>query len=81
LRAIYLALTPIVAQLQGAVDDRVRSHGDTAGTQEMVQAFGRVRASHRQTGLDIRLASEAATMVGLEEVFRAAEEMLSFLEQ
>jgi hypothetical protein len=78
LRAVYMDLAPIVGQIQGAVSTRRREIGETAQVREAEAALERLKASSRQVGADIRLASESALAIGLRT---ALNEALGAIEQ
>lgn len=65
LRAIYLELIPIVAQLRGIVHESVRLFDDAAA-EAMQQQLAETEAIARRVALDMRLASPAALTLGLQ---------------
>jgi hypothetical protein len=81
LRAIYLELAPLMGELQGALSRWTRAHGDEEDAQPLQTTFDELKASVRQVGLDIRLASEGALAMGLRVSLERAEELLDRLEQ
>src|SRR5579859_4135520 len=82
LRAVYLDMTPLVGQLQAAVDEKLRSATSNREEEPAIlqTAFEELKASFRQVGLDLRLASEPALRVGLETVIDAARDVLAVLQ-
>lgn len=81
LRAVYLELATVVGQLQGAVGESTRAHGETEEARMAALAFERLKASSRKVGLDIRLASERALLLGLQDALRSVEETLDWLQR
>ncbi len=65
LRAIYLELFPIVAQLRGLVHESVTSF-DNVATETVQQQLAGTEAIARRVALDMRLASPAALKLGLQ---------------
>jgi hypothetical protein len=76
LRAVYLDLAPLIGQLQGAVSEAARSGADVTEAQRFLDAL---KATARQVGLDIRLASPEALQIGLQTALEQAEEVLQAL--
>ena len=72
LRAIYLDLSLLVGQIQGAVGERGRGAGGPLDVRGAQEALGALKSSVRQVGLDIRLASEPALRLGLETALEHA---------
>jgi len=81
LRGVYLELVTVVGQLQGAVGESSRAHGETEEARMAERSFERLKSSSRKVGLDIRLASEAALLVGLQDSLQSAFETLDWLER
>jgi hypothetical protein len=80
LNAAYLELAPLVGRLQGLVGEARRAHGETDEVREAEQALERLKASARRVGLDIRLASEPALLIGLQTALQDAAKTLDRLE-
>lgn len=81
LHTIYLDLVPLIGQLQGAVSLAQRTHGETPPIQFAQTHLEQLKAIARQVGLDIRLASEAALLLGLQSALDEAFQVLDQLEQ
>jgi hypothetical protein len=79
LRSVYLDLSTLAGQLQGAVGDARREAGDTPAVQTAASALERLKAEVRQIGLDIRLASPQALLIGLQTALASAEETVAAL--
>lgn len=80
LRAVYLDLSTLVGQLQGAVSEARRARPASEEARAAEAAFDRLRAGARRVGLDIRLASEPALQLGLQEALKSASETLDRLQ-
>jgi hypothetical protein len=76
LKAIYLDLAPLIGQVQGAVSEAARAGQDVTEAQQSLDAL---KATARQVGLDIRLASPEALQIGLQTAVEQAEETLGLL--
>ena len=81
LRAIHMDVAPLLGRLQGAVGARRRELGDTPQVREAETALEGVKASSRQVGADIRLASEDALALGLRTTIDGALEVIGLLER
>ena len=81
LRAVYLDMAPLVGQLQGLVNDARRAHGGGVETLESARALEQLKAQLRQVGLDMRLASEPALLMGLQMALESAAQTLDRLER
>ena len=81
LNAAYLDLAPLVGRLQGLVGEAERAHGLTEAVREAEESLERLKAGARQVGLDIRLASEGALLIGLQTVLQGVSETLDRLER
>ena len=81
LRAVYLELAPLVGQLQGAVGEAERRHETSDELRAAREALERLKASTRQVGRDIRLASPAALALGLGTSLEEARGVLTHLER
>lgn len=81
LRAIYLDLAPLIGELQAAVTEAARSLAESDGARQAQDALDLLKASSRQVGLDIRLASEPALRVGLQIALQHALDTLDALDR
>jgi hypothetical protein len=81
LRAVYLELAPLAGQLQGAVRERIRAEGGTEESRQAEASLSRLQAGMRQVGLDIRLASEPALLLGLQTCLESALETVDYLQR
>jgi hypothetical protein len=77
---IYLEMAPLIGRLQAAVSDRERISGETPDIRQAREALVRLKAVARKVGLDIRLGSDAALLMGLRTAAEAAIETLDCLE-
>lgn len=77
LNAIYLALVPLVGRIQAAVAERARLHGESDTLHAAEASFQALKASRKQVGVDIRLASEPALRLGLQTAIEQALETLA----
>ena len=77
LRAVYLDLAPLIGQLQGAVSEAGRAGDDVPAARESLDAL---KATARQVGLDIRLATPEALQMGLQTAVEQAAETVQRLE-
>ena len=80
LKAVYLELSFLTGQLQGAVNDTARAQGETREVQFARASFESFKSSLRRVGFDIRLASPAALQMGLQASLEHALEALDHLE-
>lgn len=80
LKAIYLDLSVLVGQVQGAVHDAGRSGGARDNLTAAQASFEEFRRSVRQVGFDIRLASPAALQVGMQTALDHARRTMELLE-
>jgi hypothetical protein len=80
LRATYMEMATLTGLLHGAVGDARRVQGETDAVRAAEASLDRFKAGMRQVGLDIRLASEAATQIGLQTALDTAIETLEALE-
>jgi len=78
LRAVYLHLAPFIGQVQGAVSEAARAGQDVTEAQQSLAAL---KATARQVGLDIRLASPEALQIGLQTAVEQAEETICLLDK
>ena len=81
LNAIYLELAPLIGKLQGAVGEHRGVCGDSPSSRCAEDALDRLKRTARQIGLDMRLASPAATAIGLQTAMESARETIDCLEQ
>ncbi|GAC1642277.1 MAG: hypothetical protein NVS4B2_31890 [Chloroflexota bacterium] len=81
LRAIYLDLAPVVGLLQGAVTQAARVHGEAVEVSPAQRALDRLKYSLRQVGLDIRLSSDQALLIGLQTVLQGVDETVDALKR
>ena len=81
LRAVYLDVMPLVGQLQGAVSEAVRGREGTDALNEAQATLEQLKASSRQVGLDIRLSSDTALLMGLQAILESAYATLDALER
>ena len=81
IHAAYLDLATVTGQLQAAVAECVRLRGESDETHEIRQALDEMKAQVRKVGLDIRLASESALLIGLQTALESALETLDRLAQ
>lgn len=81
LHRIYLDLAPLVGRLQGLVSERSRAVGQTGALRAAQELLEQLKATVRQVGLDIRLASEPALQVGLQRALECTLEVLDLLER
>ncbi len=79
LRAAHLDLVTITGRLQGALSERRRLDGETEALREAETALDAMKAGVRQVGMDIRLASERALLLGLEACLENAYRVLDAL--
>ena len=79
LKAVYLELSFLTGQLQGAVNGVARAHGETSELRSAQASFESFASSLRQVGFDIRLASPAALQIGLQAALEHALEALDHL--
>lgn len=79
-KAVYLELSVLLGQIQGAVHEAARRRAPDAALSGPEESFERFKRSARQVGLDIRLASPAALQVGLQTALAYARETLRRLE-
>jgi len=78
LRAIYLELIPIVAQLRGIVHESVRLFDDVAAG-AVQQQLAETEAIVRRVALDMRLASPAALKLGLQTALEQVHRTVQLL--
>jgi hypothetical protein len=81
LRAVYLEMAPLVGQLQGSVGELSRRHGEGEDIRKASASLEELKQSVRRVGLDIRLASERALLLGLQTALQQARETLDSLER
>ncbi|GAC1322158.1 MAG: hypothetical protein NVSMB22_08680 [Chloroflexota bacterium] len=81
LRAIYLDLAAVVGLLQGAVAQAARVHGEAVEVSRAQRALDRLQYSLRQVGLDIRLVSDQALLIGLQTVLQGVDETMHALKR
>lgn len=79
LRTVYLDLSTVVGRLQGLVSARVRGHEESNEARLARESLERFKAQTRQVGLDIRLASEPALLLGLQTALETATETIEHL--
>lgn len=79
LKAVYLDLSLLVGQIQGAVNDARRHSDQTPATLAAQGSFDEFKRTVRQVGFDIRLASPAALQVGMQTALNHALETLEQL--
>lgn len=78
---IYLALAPLIGAIQGAVGTCRSAGGSDAAAAEAEEALQRLKATARQVGADIRLASPAALTLGLQAALDEALRAVDALER
>ena len=78
LRAIYLDIAPLLGRLDAAVREAERQDGSRASNSARA-SLEEAKATARQVGLDIRLASPAALSFGLRRTLDAIHETLDRL--
>lgn len=76
LRAAHLDLVTATGQIRGAIHGMRREGGETAKLRAAEEALRQLEASVRQVGMDIRLASEGALLLGLQTALQHAFETL-----
>ncbi|HLJ68779.1 MAG TPA: hypothetical protein VKX16_15600 [Chloroflexota bacterium] len=81
LRAIYLDLSTVVGQLQGAVAEHRRARAEPSGNAPLEETLERLKSELRVIGFNIRLSSEGALAVGLQTAVEDALAILGLLEQ
>lgn len=81
LRAVYMDLAPLMGEIHGVVARAARERGDTPEVMEAQRAMAALRASARQVGFDLRLASPAALAVGLRTALEHALQALDALDR
>lgn len=65
LKAVFLDISILVGEIQGALNEAIRTGGTKPQTQAAEASFEQLKNSVRQVGFDIRLASPAALQVGM----------------
>lgn len=80
LRTAHLDLVTVTGQLQGALSEQRRLGGDAGTLQHAEESLDAMKATVRQVGMDIRLASEGALLLGLQTCLRLAFEVLDLLD-
>lgn len=81
LHGIYLELAPLVGRLQGAISDSARSDDRNGALRQAEESFEQLKASYRKVGLDIRLASGRAILIGLQSVAQYGLDTLDHLDR
>lgn len=79
LKAVYLDLSMVLGQIQGALNDAQRHSGQAPGALAAQASFEELRRAVRQVGFDIRLATPAALQVGMQIALSYAFETLEHL--
>lgn len=81
LRGVHFNLVTVAAQLQGAVGELVRAQGETEATSQLERSLDELKARVRRVGLDLRVAPEAALIMGLELSLQSARDTIDRLQQ
>lgn len=81
LKAVYLELSFLVGQVQGAVHEAARTSGTATRTVAAETSLTQLKSSVRQIGFEIRLASPAALQIGLQTALGHAIQTLQWLDE
>jgi hypothetical protein len=79
LKAVYLELSTVTGQIQGALHETTRESGPTSRIREAESKFEEFKRTLRQVGFDIRLASPSALQVGMQTALDHALQTLAYL--
>jgi hypothetical protein len=80
LHGMYLELAPLVGRLQGNISESARANHIAQDLSQAEESFEQLKASYRKVGLDIRLASDRAILIGLQSVVQYALDTLDHLD-
>jgi protein involved in temperature-dependent protein secretion len=80
LKSVYMDLSHLQGQIQGALHDALRAGGMTPQVRAAEQSFEQFKRTLRQVGFDIRLASPSALQVGMQTALDHALQTLTYLE-